>query len=64
MGGRYGNNICRMAKPTAYDLALIPDRSAIVATAHQQNPKSDKMKPPHFQIWSYVALGRNKQFLY
>jgi hypothetical protein len=61
--GRSGELFTIPTSPALYELGLTPDRAALVAMAHQSNPKSDKARPPYFQVWNYPALCREKNLV-
>jgi hypothetical protein len=54
--GRKGDLLVVPGRVPLLQLALMPDRSALVATAHRREFRSNKESPPHFQIWNYPAL--------
>jgi hypothetical protein len=57
-GHRAGNLLVLPGRVPLLQLALTPDRSALVATGCRIDVSSDKESPPHFQIWNYPALCR------
>ena len=56
--GRTGDLLTVPARASLIQLALTPDRLALVATAHQFDFESNRPIPSHFQVWSYPALCR------
>ncbi len=57
-GGRTGDLLAVPARASLIQLALTPDRLALVATAHQFDFESSRAIPSHFQAWNYPALCR------
>lgn len=56
--GRAGKLLTVPGGLSLIPLALVPDRSALVATARRFEFESNKRLPFRFQIWSYPALCR------
>jgi hypothetical protein len=56
--GGTGDLLSVPARASLIQLALTPDRLALVATAHQFDSESNRAVPTHFQVWSYPALCR------
>jgi len=56
--GRAGTLLAVPGRVPLFQLALMPDRSAIAASGHRLDYRSNKRQPPHFQIWNYPALCR------
>jgi len=56
--GRTGDLLVVPGRIPLTQLALTPDRSALVATAHRRVARSNKRESAHFQIWNYAALCR------
>lgn len=57
-GGRTGTLLENPGKFSLVQLALTPDRSALVSTACRPRVSPNKQEAPLFQIWSYPALCR------